>query len=186
MSDLNVFLAHVVPTWYQALVPTTGGSPTPAWDIVSYLSFMQTEGIARSIFSFSAPGANVFQGSKGLTVALARLINEQSAAYAKVYPKELSFYAVVPLPYTQEAITEAKYALDKLGAVGITLTSNFEGLYLGNTLFKPFFDALNNRGGKQIIFVHPSAPYIKVNNTLVEANPTLYPTGIIEFLYARL
>ncbi|GLB34528.1 putative amidohydrolase [Lyophyllum shimeji] len=175
--------SHVVPAWYKALVPTTGGNPTPAWDIDSYLSFMNSEGIARSIFSFSAPGANVYQGSKGLTVALARLMNEQAAAYCRANPSRLNFYAVVPLPYTQEAITEAKYALNQLGAVGIMLTSNFEGLYLGNPQFKPFFDAINKLGGRQILFIHPGAPYIKVRNKLVEANPTLYPTGTIEFYF---
>ncbi|KAF9462714.1 hypothetical protein BDZ94DRAFT_703929 [Collybia nuda] len=174
---------HVVPSWYKSLVPITGGNPTPDWDISSYLAFMQTQGIARSIFSFSAPGPNVFQGNKPATVALARLINEQSAAYCHAQPTKLNFYAVVPLPYTAEAITEANYALNTLGAVGIILTSNYEGLYLGNAQFKPFFSAINNRGGRQILYIHPSAPYMKVNNKLVEANPTPYATGNIEFYF---
>ncbi|KAF5369173.1 hypothetical protein D9615_009958 [Tricholomella constricta] len=174
---------HVVPSWYQALVPVTGGNPTPTWDINSYLSFMASQGVARSVFSFSAPGPNVFQGSKGLTIALARLINEQAAAYCRANPSKLNFYAVVPLPYTQEAIIEAKYALDQLGAVGIILTSNVEGLYLGNAQFKPFFDAINKRSGRQILYIHPSAPYVKVNNQLIEANPTSYATGNIEFFF---
>ncbi|KAG5634011.1 hypothetical protein H0H81_003895 [Sphagnurus paluster] len=174
---------HVVPSWYQSLVPTTGGNPTPTWDINSYLSFMASQGIARSIFSFSAPGANVYQGNQPATIALARLINEQAAAYCFANPGKLNFYAVVPLPYTQAAIIEAKYALDHLGAVGIILTSNFEGVYLGNSQFKPFFDAINQRGGRQILYIHPSAPYVKVNNKLIEANPTPYPTGNIEFFF---
>jgi 6-methylsalicylate decarboxylase len=179
--DKDSTLAHVVPSWFKALVPITGGNPTPDWDLDSYLDFMAAQGISRSVFSFSAPGANVYQGQKGLTVALARLINEQSAAYARAYPNKLDFYAIVPLPYTQEAIVESKYALEELGAAGIFLTSNFEGKYLGNTQFKPFFDALNKRAGRQIVYVHPSAPYVNVNNKLVEANPTPYPTGNIEF-----
>ncbi|KAG6833103.1 hypothetical protein H0H87_011514, partial [Tephrocybe sp. NHM501043] len=174
---------HVVPAWYKALVPVTGGNPTPDWDIDTYLSFMASEGIAHSVFSFSAPGANVFQGSQGLTVAMARLMNEQAAAYARAYPSKLSFYAVVPLPYTTEAIIEATYALDHLGAAGIFLTSNFEGVYLGNAQLKPFFDAMNKRSTKTIFYIHPSAPYVKVSNKLVEANPTPYPTGNIEFFF---
>lgn len=142
---------------------------------------MESEGIARSVFSFSTPAANVFQGNKIATIALARLINEQSAAYCRAFPTKLSFYAVVPLPYTVEAITEANYALDTLGAVGLALTSNHEGLYLGNAQFKTFFTAVNSRGGKQILYIHPSTPYVKVGNELVEANPTPYPTGNVEF-----
>ncbi|KAG6836791.1 hypothetical protein H0H93_003212 [Arthromyces matolae] len=174
---------HIVPSWYQALVPVTGGNPTPSWDMSTYLSFMASEGIAHSIFSFSAPAANVYPGSEGLTIALARLMNEQAAAYVRANPGQLSFYAVVPLPYTAAAIIEATYALDVLGAAGIFLTSNFEGMYLGNAQFTPFFNAMNKRSGKQILYVHPGTPYVTVNNKLVEANPTPYPTGNIEFFF---
>lgn len=142
---------------------------------------MNSEGIQRSVFAFSAPGANIYKGNELATVALARIINENSAVYAKAYPDRLSFYAVMPLPYVNEAIAEMNYALDHLGAVGIMLYSNYEGKYLGHPDFAPFFAALNQRGGRQIVYVHPATPYIKVNGQFIEANPTLYPTGSIEF-----
>ena len=88
---------------------------------------MASQGISHSVLAFSSPGANAYPGNEAATAALARLINEQSAAYARAYPSRFSFYAVVPLPYTQAAIAEAVYALDTLGAVGIALYSNFEG-----------------------------------------------------------
>jgi predicted TIM-barrel fold metal-dependent hydrolase len=116
-------------------------------------------------------------------MALARLMNEQAAAYVAAHPDKLSFYAVVPLPYTQEAITEALYALNHLGAAGIFLQSNFEGRYLGDTGFTPFFQAINNLGGRQVLFIHPSAPYLKIGSEFVECNPTNYPTGNVEFYF---
>ena len=173
--------AHIVPQWYQTLVPITGQNPTPSWDITTYLSFMASEGISHSVIGFSAPGPNVYQGNKKQTLALARLMNEQVAAYCRTNPEQLSFYAVVPLPYTAEAISEANYALDNLGAVGIVLTSNVEGLYLGNAQFTSFFDAINKREGRQILYIHPGTPYLNVGGTLYEANPTHYATGNIEF-----
>ncbi|KAG6828229.1 hypothetical protein H0H92_008727, partial [Tricholoma furcatifolium] len=174
---------HVVPSWYRALVPTSGGNPTPTWDLPSYLAFMASEGIDYSVFSFSAPAANVFPGNELATVALARLMNEQAAAYARANPTQLSFYAVVPLPYVTEAIAEANYALDVLGAAGIFLTSNFESKYLGNSEFIPFFAAMNARKGPQILYVHPGTPYLNIDNQLIEANPTIYPTGRVEFYF---
>jgi predicted TIM-barrel fold metal-dependent hydrolase len=153
-------IAHVVPSWYKTLVPVTGGNPTPDWDLSSQLSFMASKGIVHAVLSFSAPGPNVFKGNKLFTVALSRLMNEQSAAYVRAFPDKFDFYAVVPLPYTSEAITEANYALDTLGAAGIILTSNVEGMYLGNPQFRQFFKAINDRGGRQVMFVHPSTPYI--------------------------
>ncbi|KAJ7581331.1 hypothetical protein C8J56DRAFT_1015958 [Mycena floridula] len=174
---------HVVPDWYKKIVPLTGGNPTPSWNISSYLSFMASEGIDYSVFSFSSPGANVYLGNKKKTVALARLINEQSAAYVRSYPTRLSFYAVVPLPYTAEAIAEAHYAIGKLGAAGIILTSNFEGLYLGDTTFKPFFAAIDAMGPGQILLIHPTPPYLRLNGVFVEANPTTSATATIEFYF---
>ena len=86
---------------------------------------MLSQDISHAVVAFSSPGANVYPRNREATIALARLINEQSAAYARIYPKHFSFYAVVPLPYTQEAIAEAMYALETLGAAGIALYSNF-------------------------------------------------------------
>jgi predicted TIM-barrel fold metal-dependent hydrolase len=180
---LTVDAAHCVPDWYRAIVPTTGGNPTPSWNLTSHLEFMASQGISRAVLAFSSPGANVYPGNKKATVALARLMNEQSAAFTQAHPESLAFYAVVPLPYTNEAIIEAKHALENLGAAGIALYSNFEGRYLGDPTFSPFFAALNARGSGQIVYVHPTTPYVRVNGTLVEANPTNYPTGNIEFFF---
>ncbi|KAI4608545.1 hypothetical protein J4E83_008981 [Alternaria metachromatica] len=174
--------AHCVPDWYRAIAPTAGGNPTPFWNVSGHLNFMASQGISHAVVAFS-PGANVYPGSREATIALARLINEQSAAYARVYPNHFSFYAVVPLPYTQDAIAEAMYALDTLEAAGIALYSNFEGRYLGDSAFTPFFQAMDARGADQIIYIHPTTPYLRINGSLIEANPTTYPTGNIEFYF---
>jgi predicted TIM-barrel fold metal-dependent hydrolase len=175
--------AHCVPDWYRTLVPRTGGNPTPSWNLTSHLSFMASQGISQSIIAFSSPGANVYPGNTAATIALTRLINEQSATYARAFPSKFTFYAVVPLPYTKEAVKEAEYALDTLGATGIVLFSNFEGRYLGDVSFVPFFEAMNKRGKGQIIYIHPTTPYLRLNGSLIEANPTIYPTGNIEFYF---
>ena len=142
---------------------------------------MAAQGIERSIISFGVPGPNLYPGKKLLTIALARLINEQNAAYCRASGNKMHFYAVVPLPYTAEAIREAQYAINHLGAVGIWLQTNTEGKYLGHASFRPFFEAINGWGGRQILFLHPSIPLLKINNKLVEANPTDWPTAKIEF-----
>lgn len=125
----------------------------------------------------------MYPGDAAATIALARLMNEQIAAYARAVPHQIGFYAVVPLPYTEGAIVEAQYALDTLGAAGIAVYSNFEGHYLGDSAFTSFFSAMNGRSSKQIIYVHPTTPYIRINGSLIEANPTVYATGNIEFFF---
>lgn len=32
---------HAVPDWYRAIIPTTGQTPTPAWDVQTAFQFMQ-------------------------------------------------------------------------------------------------------------------------------------------------
>ncbi|KAF9057165.1 hypothetical protein BJ165DRAFT_12756 [Panaeolus papilionaceus] len=175
--------AHVAPSWYKALYPEIGGNPVPDWTLNDQLSFMAGQGIERSIIAFSVPGPLVYVGNKIMTVALARLLNEQAAAYCNAYPRKFSFYAQVPLPYTAEALVEAQYAIQQLGAVGIFLQSNIEGKYLGYASFKSFFQSINGWAGRQIVYVHPALPVLKVGNQLIEANPTPYITGKIEFYF---
>ena len=71
------------------------------------------------------------------------------------------------------SITEIEYARTHLGAVGTVLLSNHEGHYLGDPLFTPFFKFLNSRPSRQeAIFIHPQTPFLRVNGTLVPANPS--------------
>ncbi|KAG9997167.1 hypothetical protein KCU78_g17087, partial [Aureobasidium melanogenum] len=181
--------AHIVPTWYHALVPTTGQSPTPNWTPEAQFKMMQSVNIRKSVLSISSPGSTVYVDDEAKATALARLLNEYLAALSRTYPSHFSFFAVTPLPYVDAAIKEARYALDNLGAAGIGLLSNHEGYYLGNSHFQPFFSFLNstmNNTANAIIFVHPNEPCMRIpngNNSLIIANPTVYPDGLVELYF---
>ena len=181
--------AHVVPAWYHALVPTTGQSPTPNWTLETQFNTMQAVGIRKSVLSISAPGTTVYVNDEAKATALARLLNEYLAALTRTYPSHFDFFAVTPLPYVDAAITEVRYALDHLGAAGVGLLSNHEGYYLGNAQFQPFFASLNgstSANASEIIFVHPNEPCLRVpngNGSLIIANPTVYPDGLVELYF---
>ncbi|KAK3400897.1 hypothetical protein B0T20DRAFT_154772 [Sordaria brevicollis] len=178
---------HAVPSFYYALVPLTGGSPTPEWSVHEHLQFMADNDISRGIISMSAPGATVFYGNEAYTVGLARLLNEWLAELKRSFPDRFDFYAVMPLPYNTAALKEAQYALSSLGALGLGLLTNHEGFYLGNAALSPFFEALNNTvpGGPHVCIVHPTDPLMRVDNgsSIIVANPTTYPTGFVEFYF---
>ncbi|KAK3313384.1 hypothetical protein B0H66DRAFT_350349 [Apodospora peruviana] len=181
--DMHV---HAVPSFYHALVPTTGGSPTPSWDVPRALQFMIDNNIARSVLSVSTPGSTVFYGNAAYSAGLARLLNEWLAELHRQFPKRFEFYAVMPLPYTEYAIREAKYALSSLGALGLGLLTNHEGLYLGNPAFAPFYSAIDALpGGPHVCMVHPTEPLMRAaNGTVIStANPTLYNSGLVEFYF---
>jgi hypothetical protein len=61
--------------------------------------------------------------------------------------------------------------------------TNHEGLYLGNPQMASFFQYLNSRSTKTVIYVHPTSPYMKEGNSWIEANPTLYASGLVEFYF---
>ena len=71
------------------------------------------------------------------------------------------------------SIKEIERSRSKLGAVGTICLTNFEGIYLGDPLFTPFFKFLNTRHSKQeVIFIHPQNPYLRINGTFIVANPS--------------
>ncbi|KAJ7022750.1 hypothetical protein C8F04DRAFT_926661, partial [Mycena alexandri] len=163
--------AHHVPTWFRTIMPSDGGMPTPLWTLELQLQHMANQSIGRSILSIPKP--NIFLGDKNATMAIARLLNENTAALAKALPRRFSFFATSALPYVNES------AVDTLGAVGVALTSNHEGKYLGNPEFISFFARMQNM--KAIVFVHPANPLLEVAGNFLLASPTVYPQGIFEF-----
>ncbi|KAF7365179.1 Amidohydro-rel domain-containing protein [Mycena venus] len=163
---------HYAPNWYGDIRQ----DPTE-WNLEEHLELMANQSIEESIFS--VPNPNIFLGDEGATLAIARLLNENMAALAKALPLRFKFFATIPLPYVHASITEAQYALESLGALGVALSSNHEGHYLGDRLFTPFFSALQNT----IIFLHPNEPLLEVNKTFVKANPTAYSPVIAEFYF---
>lgn len=125
---------------------------------------------------------------------------------SRKYPDRFSFMAVTPLPYVNAScvplvsrneelnlmeslfsIAEANYALSSLKAVGIGLLTNHEGLYLGNPALRPFFAALNSSdmGAAHSIFVHPTNPYLRVNGSFIEANPSESVCPLGSLFHAR-
>ncbi|KAJ7496234.1 hypothetical protein B0H11DRAFT_857530 [Mycena galericulata] len=174
--------AHHVPNWLRTIEPSDGGLPTPVWTLELQLQHMANQSIGRSILSIPKP--NIFLGDKNATMAIAWLLNENSAALVKALPHRFSFFATSTLPYVDESITEVQYAVETLEAVGVALTSNHEGKYLGNPEFIPFFAKMETMNA--IIFVHPANPLLETAGTFVLANPTVYPQGIAEFLYGNM
>ncbi|KAL2292729.1 hypothetical protein FJTKL_07817 [Diaporthe vaccinii] len=167
-----------------ALVPDTRGRPTPAWDTATHLQFMANHSISYAFLSISTPASNVFLGNQTLSVGLARLLNEWLAELVQTFPERFSFFAVAPLPYVSASITEVNYALEELHTRGIGLLTNHEGLYLGHPDLRAFFASLNSASYRSpSIFVHPTAAFLRINGSVFEANPTLYPMGLVEYYF---
>ncbi|KAF2814746.1 amidohydrolase 2 [Mytilinidion resinicola] len=180
---------HPVPDWYRKLSPLAAGRDTPSWSPSAHLKFMHENKITRSIVCISTPQANLFPDDKTRTVALARVLNEFCAEVVRCYPDRFSFMAVVPLPYTDWAVREAKYALEELGAIGVGVMTNHDGLYPGDER-----GPIDVRRKREIVFVHPTDPVIRIDRAqklpisssegkLVSSNPAPFRSGLGEFYF---
>lgn len=118
---------------------------------------------------------------KTKTIALARLLNEFVAEVCRLYPERFTWMAALPLPYVEEAVVEAQYALEELGAVGVAVLTNHEGVYPGDGAFDGLWRYLQGRAeragqrGKEIVFIHPTEPILRLDDgRLVNSRPCEY------------
>ncbi|KAF1952720.1 amidohydrolase 2 [Byssothecium circinans] len=181
---------HPIPPWFRTLQPLAAGRETPTWDLSSHLNFMAQHSIKHSILCISTPQANAFPDDKAKTTALARLLNEFVAELVRCYPQRFSWMAVLPLPYVEEAVREARYAVEELGAVGVGVMTNHEGLYPGEERFDGLWGYLRGRAeksgkkGREVVFVHPTDPVIRLDDgRLVSSKPSPLRSGLGEFYF---
>jgi predicted TIM-barrel fold metal-dependent hydrolase len=148
--------SHVVPPdyaeWLRGKGVLAGGLPIPSWDADTTLSLMDRHEIAAAVLSVSTPGVHL--GDGGDARAMARHVNEYAAQMVRDHPGRFGFFATLPLPDVDGALTELDHAFETLGADGVVLLANHRGVYLGDPRFDAVFDALQRR--RAVAFVHPS------------------------------
>tara|TARA_R110002003_G_scaffold122_1_gene11019 strand:- start:28665 stop:29168 length:504 start_codon:yes stop_codon:yes gene_type:complete len=154
---------------------------------------MAARGIAHSVLSISTPAANAFSHlgdaaeRKERTIALARLLNEYGARVCALWPGRFSWMAVVPLPYVEAAVVEARYALGELGAVGVGVLTNHEGWYVGDVRFDALWGEVERWAGEQedgrgVVFVHPTEPVVRLGDgRIVMSRPCKF--ALLPMLY---
>lgn len=148
---------HIVPPRYAAWLSdrgiTAGGLPIPGWSAEGALDVMDSLGILAGVLSVSTPGVHLGDDSEAR--AMAREVNEYAARVAADHPGRFGFFATLTLPDVDGSLREAAYAFDTLGADGVVLLANVNGIYLGDASIDPLMEELERRGA--VVFVHPSA-----------------------------
>lgn len=157
MEKLIDVHSHPLLPDYVAAMRATGAAPNDArvqqWTLRDHRDTMDEHGITTAMLSLpSLTGA--LAGQEGHR--LARRLNEQLAAIVEQEPDRFGAFACVPLDDMDAALEETAYALDELGLDGVTSAPHFEGRYLGDPSYDPWFEELNRR--EVIFFVHPGDP----------------------------
>lgn len=104
------------------------------------------------MLSISAPG--VYFGDLEEARALGRECNEYAARVREEHPGRFGSFAVLPMPFTAHACSEAVYALDVLKSDGVVLLGSTEGKFPGAPEFDELMAELDRR--QAVVFVHPN------------------------------
>lgn len=152
--------AHYLPPSYRAALARAGiehpdGMPrVPDWSESLALGLMDEVGIGAALLSISSPGLHFVAPEE--RADLARAVNEDGAAACRNHPGRFGLLASLPLPDVDAALREVEHAYDALSVDGISLMSNYDGVYLGDDRFEPVMDELARRGALAVI--HPTTP----------------------------
>lgn len=159
-SSLIDVHSHMMPDFYVEAVKAQGagdhpeGMPAwPTWDIDGHLQMMDQEGIAVSMLS--VPN-KVHYGDDAAARRLCRQINEFGAQLMTAHPDRIGLFVSLPVPDIDGALNELAYAYDELGADGVLLNTNMNGLYLGDKRLRPLLAELDHRNA--VVSVHPITP----------------------------
>lgn len=132
--------------------PGSGGPPWAVWDTASAVQWLDRLQIMRQYLSLPVlPSDGAGAGS---ALGFARTVNNRFAAIIEEEPARFGAFAMVPGEGIEDALAEARRAVDVLGLHGIGLPSNSEGRYLGDPWFEPLFALAEDRGVP--VFVHPA------------------------------
>lgn len=174
---------HPFPLQYvnaikKAGIKKTLGVDFPVWTPETSLKVMDNNGIKIAILSITAPGVYspdpiTTNFTDSLSQQLSRMSNEIIAETKSRYPERFGGFATIPMLNPVHAIEELNYALDHLHLDGVCLMTNYNGKYLGDDLFDPFFKELNKR--KTVVYIHPASPRKHIDSSM-----TKIPDALIE------
>lgn len=149
---------YLSPTYYEYLDKYEGATPddfpTPKWSEKSHIELMDKLGIAFAFISVSSP--NLSKADKETEIDMVHKINLEGAEIVKNNPQRLGLFANLPLPHTDEAVEEAKFAFEKLHADGFGLSTNYAGVYLGDARYDKLMEYFDSIG--TVVAVHPVKP----------------------------
>ena len=147
------FHAHaILPSYVDALkrlkidAAAEEGFPLPKWSADAHLEFMEAAGTDFTVLSMATPHIS--------DKSAVREINIEFSELCRRFPQKFGFAATIPLPKVEESIEEFKFATEKLGAMGVKVASNSNGVYLGDERLDPVFAELNKSGA--LVIIHPS------------------------------
>jgi aminocarboxymuconate-semialdehyde decarboxylase len=109
----------------------------------------------RQVLSLSAPPIEAVNPDRQITLDLATLANDSMADLVRRYPGRFpGFIASLPLNHPDESVAELERSVEQLGALGVQIFSNVNGLPLDDPRFWPLFETADRLACP--VFLHPA------------------------------
>ena len=124
------------------------------FDYEARIKAMDAAGVDIAIVTLTSP--NVYWGSASASLEAARVVNDDMAAQQKRYPERIRFMCSLPWQHAKLALGELKRACDELGAVGVMVLANIDGVSLTDKKFSAIWREIDRR--ELSVLVHPTAP----------------------------
>lgn len=176
---IDVHSHPVLPSWRTIVEERSGGGVLlkdgmnlPDWSPETAIEVMDANGIDMMVLS--APSGSQIAGRDG-AATLARRMNEEMAEIVRTHPRRFGALAVLPMFDMDEAIAEARFALDELHFDGVGLLTNANGVYPGDARFEPLFAELDGR--RATAFMHPETPAFNAATGLP------FSSSVLEFMF---
>lgn len=125
----------------------------PMVDLETRLAALDDSAVDKQLVSLTAPNVNFLAGEA--SVELARICNDAFAEIDDDHDELLSL-ASVPLREPDQALAEARRAVEELGLHGFIVGSNIDGVPLNADRFEPFYELVAELDVP--IFIHPMTP----------------------------
>ncbi|MFF1414083.1 amidohydrolase family protein [Streptomyces sp. NPDC058289] len=154
-SRIDVHHHFCAPEWLewaegQGLANRKALPPWARWDAAAALDLMDRAGIATAVLKPMLPAryATSAQLREATSITL-----RAAAEVTDAHPGRFAFHAPLFLDDPEVARWALRRGLDELGAVGVNVTANYGGVYLGDPSYDPLFAELDERSA--VVDTHP-------------------------------
>lgn len=123
------------------------------WDYEARIRDMDKAGVDLAIVSLTCP--NAYFGDESISVRAATMVNDSMDEQHKARPDRIGWFTSLPWQYADAAVAELERTI-ALGAVGVMVIANIDGMNLTDPAFAPVWQAIDEKALP--VLVHPTAP----------------------------